>query len=124
MVGQCLQQQEKSLPALVKPHPYKFYGKGGEQLVITAQTKLTIEADGGSAVVPVFIQPDSSQTCLIGSNVLSHLGVKIQRASGEPFKLVGGEINQSQIRLLQAVSVPSGKAKAGCAIGRRRGACF
>lgn len=111
VIGQCLHRQGKPLPALVKPHPYKFYGKGGEQLVIIAQTKLTIEADGKRTVVPVFIQPDNSQACLLGSNVLMHLGVKVQRASGEPIKLVGGEISQSQVRLVQAVAVPSGKAK-------------
>ena len=54
---------------------------------------------------------DSSQACLLGSNVLMHLGVKVQRASGEPLKLVGGEISQSQVRVVQAVAVPSGKAK-------------
>ena len=83
---------------------------GGEQLIITAQTKLTMEADDRSAVVPVFVQPYSNQACLLGSNVLMHLGVKVQRANGDPVKLVGGEINQSQVRLVQAVSVPSGKA--------------
>ena len=111
VIGQCLHRQGKPLPALVKPSPYKFYGKGGEQLVITAQTKLTIEADGMSVVVPVFVQPDSSQGCVLGSNVLMHLGVKVQHASGEPLKLVGGEVNHSQVRLVQAVSVPSKKAK-------------
>ena len=111
VIGQCLRRQGKPLPVLVKPHPYKFYGKGSEQLVITAQTKLTIETDGKRAVVPVFIQPDSSPACLLGSNVLMHLSVKVQRASGEPLKLVGGEISQSQVRLVQTVAVPSGKAK-------------
>ena len=95
----------------MKPHPYKFYGKGGEQLTITARTQLNVEADGKSVIVPVFVQPDSSQACLLGSNVLMHLGVIVQRANGNPVKLVGGEISQSQIRLVQAVSVPSGKAK-------------
>jgi hypothetical protein len=111
VIGQCLRRQGKPLPVLVKPHPYKFYGKGGEQLVITAQTKLTVEADGRSAIVPVFVQPDSSQACLLGSNVLMHLGVKVQRANGDSVKLVGGEVNQSQVRLVQTVSVPNGKAK-------------
>ena len=111
VIGQCLRRQGKPLPKLAKPHPYKFYGKGGEQLVITAQTKLTIEADGRSADVPVFVQPDKNQVCLLGSNVLMHLSVKVHHASGDPVKLVGGEINQSQVRLVQAVSVPSGKAK-------------
>ena len=95
----------------MKPHPYKFYGKGGEQLIITARIQLTVEADGRSAIVPVFVQPDSSQACLLGSNVLMHLGVTVQRASGDPVKLVGGEVSQYQVRLVQAVSVPSGKAK-------------
>lgn len=54
VIGQCLCRQGKPLLVLVKPHSYKFSGKGGEQLVITAQTKLTIEADGRSAVICVY----------------------------------------------------------------------
>ena len=44
-------------------------------------------------------------------NALPYLGVKIQRASGEPLRLVGGEVTQSQVRLVQTVVVPSRKAK-------------
>ena len=40
-----------------------------------------------------------------------HLCVTVQHANGNPVKLVGGEISQCQIRLVQVVSVPSGKAK-------------
>ena len=29
VIGQCLRCQGKPLPVLTKPHPYKFYGKGG-----------------------------------------------------------------------------------------------
>ena len=35
-------------------------------------------------VTPVFVQPDSEQECLLGSNVLSAIGITVTRASGEP----------------------------------------
>ena len=108
----ALSQKRLGVPvlSLESPQPYHFYGKGGEELAISAMTTLTIEADGARVTVPVFVQPDSSQACLIGMNVLSSLGVTISRASGEPMKLVGGDVTQSSVRLIRAV-VPSRKAK-------------
>ena len=58
-VAKNMQRQGREPPELTRP-VLKLYGKDGKrELVITAQTNLTIEADGKSACVPVFIQPDS-----------------------------------------------------------------
>ena len=61
LIGQSLRRQGKPLPELTLPHPYKFYGKGGEEIVVSAQTTLTVEADGCCVQVPVFVQPGSIQ---------------------------------------------------------------
>ena len=37
----------------------------------------TLAVDGKSTTVPVFVQPDSEQECLLGSNVLPALGISI-----------------------------------------------
>ena len=62
---------------------------------------------------PDFVQSDStcSQECLIGLNVLPRLGVTIHCANGESTKLVGGDVSQSNLRLIRAVVVPGNKAK-------------
>ena len=53
LIGQSLHRQGKPLPKLAVPHPYKFYGKGGEEIVISAQTTLAVEADGCCVPVPL-----------------------------------------------------------------------
>ena len=80
-VAKNMQQQE---PELKRP-VLKLYGRDGKrELVITAHTNLTIEADGKSACVPVFIQPDSNQPCLLGMNATPTLGLSFDRANREP----------------------------------------
>ena len=83
-IARNMQSQGREPPELTRP-VLKLYGKDGKrELVITAQTTLTIEADGESACVPVFIQPDSEQPCLLGMNALPSLGLPFCRANGEP----------------------------------------
>ena len=83
-IARNMQRQGCKPPELTRP-VLKLYGKDGKsELVITAQTKLTIEADGKSACVPVFIQPDSEQPCLLGMNAAPSLGLSFCRANGEP----------------------------------------
>ena len=43
-------------------------------------------------------------------NVLPYLGVMINFANGESMKLVGGDVSQSNVRLIRAVVVPGNKA--------------
>ena len=46
----------------------KFKGKSGNPILITAQVPLTLSVEGKVTSVPVFVQPDSEQECLLGSN--------------------------------------------------------
>lgn len=67
LIAPSLRHLGKPIPRLVKPHCYKLYGKGGEESL--------------RQMVGVYksqSQPDSSQACLPGSNVLPCLEVKIQ----------------------------------------------
>ena len=68
-IGKCLHSQGKPLPELEKPSA-RLYGKDGQKgnrpLNITAQVTLNLVADGKSASVPVFVQPDSEQSCHFG----------------------------------------------------------
>ena len=71
-------------PELTRP-VLKLYGKDGKrELVITARTNLTVKAEGKLACVPVFIQPDSDQLCLLGMNAAPSLGLSFNRANREP----------------------------------------
>lgn len=80
--------------------------------MITAQVQVTIEADGESACIPVFVQPDSKQLCLLGMNALPALGLTMLRANGEPLT-VKEESNPgvAHVRLVEVITVPSLK---GC----------
>ena len=66
-------------------------------------------ADGRKITVPVFIQPDSEQARLLGTNALFALGVSVSRANGEPLKSSGG--TQAQVHLVQAATIPSMKGR-------------
>ena len=64
---------------ILEPASVQSYGKDGaagqHELNITAQVTLLV-ADGGVSVPTVFfIQPDSTQDCLIGINVAPTLGL-------------------------------------------------
>ena len=90
-INSWLKSQGKSLPKLKLPS-MPLYGKGGpneRELDITAQVELTLAADGRKITVPVFIQPDSEQACLLGTNAIFALGVSVSRASGEPLNPLG-----------------------------------
>ena len=110
-VNSQLKSQGKSLARLKLPS-MPLYGKGGpseRELDITAQVELTLAADGRKVTVPVFIQPNSEQACLLGTNALFALGVSVSRANGEPLKSCGGP--QAQVRLIQAATIPSMKGR-------------
>ena len=74
--------------------------------------------DGRSIVTPVFVQPDSEQECLLGSNVLSTIGITVTRANGEPLaaSTIDGSATEPEtalINLVQAATIPGMK---GCYI--------
>ena len=92
------------------PSPF-LYGKGGNLLDITARVNLTITVDDYTVTVPVFVQPDSAQECLLGMNVLPQLGIKIHRANGKSLQQVGGTPEKAEVRLVHSVVIPSHHAK-------------
>ena len=85
-----MEKQGKTMPPLGLPSP-PLYGKSGSTLEITAMVDLTFLADGFEVTVPVFIQRDSAQDCLLGMNTLPQLGVKVHCANGEPLQQLGGK---------------------------------
>ena len=114
-IARHLKSQGQPLPVLEEP-TVRLFGKdgrgGGRELVITAQLQIPIKADGESTVVPVFVQPESAQQCLLGMNVLPALGLTMCRANGEPLiTRVGDDSVVSYVRLVQSSTVPSLK---GC----------
>ena len=62
----------------------------GYELVITAQLKVKLEADGESVNVIVFVQPDSEQQYLLEMNAIPALGLSVSRANREPLILKKG----------------------------------
>lgn len=76
-VARKLRAEGKQLPKLTKP-TVKLYGKDGQsgkgELNITAQVTLSVAADGKTVNVPVFVQSDSQQSCLLGMNAIPKLG--------------------------------------------------
>ena len=75
------------MPVLERPTA-RLFGKdgesGGRELTITAQVQVEIveiEADGECVCIPVFVQPQSEQCCLLGMNVLPALGLDITMES-------------------------------------------
>ena len=84
-VAQCRREAGHGELELIQPSA-KLYGRSGadsSELRITAETPMEIVLDNRHVIVPVFIQPGSDIPCLLGMNVLPHLGVKILRAHGE-----------------------------------------
>ena len=59
-------------------HLFGKDGHGGRwELLISAQLQVSIEADGESAIVTVFVKSDSEQQCLLSMNVLPALDLTI-----------------------------------------------
>ena len=86
-VNHHLKQQGKNLPPLELP-TVRLYGKDGQKrgkkLVITAQITLVLSLGDRSVQVPVFVQPDSEQACLLGINAIPHLGINVSHSDGKP----------------------------------------
>ena len=75
------------MPLLEAVSGIKLWGKDGKyQLDITAKVTLTMEAGGKAVKVPVFIQPDSQQPCLLGMNAAPALGMSFLDAHGKALR--------------------------------------
>ena len=106
-----LHGEGKPVPKLESPST-QLRGKGGHPIDVVAQVNLTFSLDGKSIVTPVFVQPDSEQECLLGSNVIGAIGITVKRANGETVNVsVGNNPEAAHVNLLQATSIPGMK---GC----------
>ena len=110
-VGIHMKKQGKPVPKL-EPACVKHFGKdgraGSHELNITAQVTLTVEADGVSIPVVLFVHPDSSQPCLLGMNAAPALGLKFLDAKGQPLrKAVMDRTGTSTVSLITCKAVPA-----------------
>ena len=85
-------------------------GKGGDSIPLTAQVTLRMYVN---TTVQAFIQPDSEQECLLGSNVLPVLGISVVRANGQPLvpRQGQGGVQVASVNFIQAAAIPGLK---GC----------
>ena len=110
-IGGQLKQQCKPVPEL-QPASVRLFGKDGKagnhEIKVTAQVTLQVEADGVSVPVLLFIQPDSSQPCLLGMNATPALGLKFLSARGQPLRKAGSGVPGNPcISLIQGKAVPA-----------------
>ena len=99
-----------------------MYGKdgiaGGQQLAITVQLDMAFKMDDKKVEATVFVQPDSAQSCLLGTNVIPLLGIEVTRAKGKILFPVsklnlsgnsGGKDEMAKVGLARSVRIPSNK---------------
>lgn len=86
-VSKHLQERGLPRPKLELPHA-KLYGKDrksdGTEIIVTTRVRLTLEADGRTVCVPVFVQPHSEQECLLGTSATRALGLTFLDSKNEP----------------------------------------
>ena len=110
-----LKSQGKELPSLQKPS-LQLYGKGGKddknELHISAETQLTIEADGHKVNTTVFVQPDSEQSLLLGTNATLPLKLKFLNSNGEPLqKEMPKSARVAKVSLIETTTIPPRKGR-------------
>ena len=124
-VARQLRSDGKPSPELKVP-AVRLYGKDGpngkNQLPITAQVDLLVRAGGKTASVTMFVQPDSAQECLLGTNASIPLGFKFVDGKGKPLRSSPdpqpelefeskSEFKVAHVSLIQASSIPSRKCR-------------
>ncbi len=124
-IAQHRSQNSQPLPKLELPSVH-LYGKDGEkkrrQLVVTAQVAMTISVDQHSVIVPVFVQPDSAQECLLGMNAIPFLGFVMTRSNGETLwspPNSTSEESEAYVNLVSSVTIPG--FKGSYAVGKVNG---
>ena len=108
-----MERQGHPLPALREP--CTLFGKDGDtgpEIFVTAQFDATVEADGKMVCATLFVQPDSVQPCLLGTNIIPYLGVSIARANGEALiTSPQSEPTIARVCLVQATTILSQKGR-------------
>ena len=119
-------------PTLSEPS-VRLFGKdgkgGGRELIITAELKVTLKADGESVTVTVFVQPNSEQKCLLGMNAIPLLGISMSRINGEPLITNCASTVHANVCLVRATTIPSNsgrfvKAQVSTALPEGKGFMF
>lgn len=122
-IVQQMKHDGKPLPELSIPSVQLFGKDGHHEIKITAQVDLQLHAGGKNVTVPVFIQPNSSQDCLLGTNACIPLGLQFLDGKGLPLQALSGlktgsgSVRQenkpliSHVSLIQASTIPSRKCK-------------
>ena len=111
-IGGHLKRQGKPVPQL-QPASLRLFGKDGKagkhELRVTAQVTLRVEADGVSVPVLLFVQPESTQPCLIGMSAAPALGLKFLNAKGQPLRQAAlpAARNPSVVSLIHGKAVPA-----------------
>ena len=109
-IGKHLRAQGKPVPKL-QPASMRLDGTAGKH--VTAQVTLTVEADGVSVPVLLFIQPDSTQPCLIGMNADWHecstrvRSVISEYANGQPSRKTAITAKSLTVSLILSKSAPA-----------------
>ena len=116
-INHHVKQQGRELPPLELPSA-RLYGKdgekGGQELLITAQVNLVVSLGDHSVTVPIFVQPDSKQSCLLGINAIPLLGIQVSKPNGDSLlTLVPSLSDVSEISLIKAAAIP---AQNGCIV--------
>ena len=98
-----LKQQQQELSPLEKP-TVRVYGKDGpkkgRELVVTAQVSLLFSLGSKSVSVPVFVQLDSEQPCMLGINAILALAIDVSWSNGsEPTSTV--ELSVATVSLVE-----------------------
>ena len=106
-----LQQQGREELQLELPTA-RLYGKDGKKEKITAQVTLTFNVDDRSVSIPVFVEPDSTQACLLGMNAIPLLGISVVRSNGDVMlSSLPAEYDTAKVNLVEAVTLPSQRGR-------------
>ena len=108
-IGKEQHKQGKPCPLLDTPS-LALYGKSGQELKVTGELTVTVEAGGRSVSVPVFVQPQSGQKCLLGMNVCPALGLSFTDGDGKPLR-EQGTTRSGKVCLVQSCSIPCRSGK-------------
>ena len=83
--------------------------------MITAQVPLLLSLGDKSVSVPVFVQPDSDQACLLGINAIPVLGISVLQSDGKPvlshIPSSPSEPEVATVSLVESVTLPSQKGR-------------
>ena len=122
-IVQQMKSDGKPLPELSLPSVQLFGKDGCHEIKITAQVDLQLQAGGKTVTIPVFVQPNSSQDCLLGTSACIPSGLRFLDGKGKPLQAYSGlksgtgSVGQetkslvSHVSLIQASTIPSRKCK-------------